>query len=91
MMFIVWVGRRAHQRAGRRHGAGRLPGDVTVCRGARAVGYGWSLIFANFAEAMAEGRGEAQANSLKGVKKTAFARKLREARYGAAMDHVPGR
>ena len=39
-------------------------------------------------EALAEGRSKAQANSLKGVK-TAFARKLREPKYGAAMDHVP--
>ena len=48
-----------------------------------------TVLFANFAEALAEGRSKAQANSLKGVKKTAFARKLREPKYGAAMDHVP--
>ncbi len=33
----------------------------------------FTVLFANFAEAMAEGRSKAQANSLKGVK-TAFAR-----------------
>lgn len=48
-----------------------------------------TVLFANFAEALAEGRSKAQANSLKGVKKTAFARKLREPKYGAEMDHVP--
>ncbi len=36
-----------------------------------------------------KGRSKAQANSLKGVKKTAFARKLREPKYGAAADKVP--
>lgn len=38
---------------------------------------------------MAEGRSKAQANSLKGVKKTAFARKLRAPQHDAPMDHVP--
>ncbi len=33
-----------------------------------------------------QGRSKAQANSLKGVKKTAFARKMREPKYGAAAD-----
>ena len=32
---------------------------------------------------------KAQANSLKGVKKTAFARKLRAPQHDAPMDHVP--
>lgn len=53
---------------------------------------GWlwvTVLFANFAEALAEGRSKAQANSLKGVKKTAFARKLREPKYGAVADKVP--
>ncbi|MCS5880521.1 hypothetical protein LNP17_09055 [Klebsiella variicola subsp. variicola] len=49
----------------------------------------FTVLFANFAEAMAEGRSKAQANSLKGVKKTAFARKLRAPQHDATVDHVP--
>ncbi|MGS8686219.1 hypothetical protein ACQWBY_24525, partial [Salmonella enterica subsp. enterica serovar Infantis] len=45
--------------------------------------------FANFAEALAEGRSKAQANSLKGVNKTAFARRLRAPRHDAQADNVP--
>ncbi|MDF3008073.1 MAG: kdpB, partial [Enterobacter kobei] len=47
------------------------------------------VLFANFAEALAEGRSKAQANSLKGVQKTAFARKLRAPRHDAQQDQVP--
>ena len=45
----------------------------------------FTVLFANFAEAMAEGRGKAQAAALKGLKKTVFAKKLTEPRYGAAV------
>lgn len=69
-------GNRAHDRQS----------PVYRCDKPLAVGH---RPFANFAEALAEGRSKAQANSLKGVKKTAFARKLREPKYGAEMDHVP--
>jgi K+-transporting ATPase ATPase B chain len=37
-----------------------------------------TVLFANFAEAMAEGRGKAQANTLKGAKKDINARRLRK-------------
>ncbi|HCB6318173.1 TPA: potassium-transporting ATPase subunit KdpB, partial [Salmonella enterica subsp. enterica serovar Typhi str. CT18] len=49
----------------------------------------FTVLFANFAEALAEGRSKAQANSLKGVKKTAFARRLRAPRHDAQADNVP--
>ena len=45
----------------------------------------FTVLFANFAEAMAEGRGKAQAAALKGLKKTVFAKKLTEPRYGATV------
>ena len=50
----------------------------------------FTVLFANFAEALAEGRSKAQAASLRGAKKTVVAKKLREPRYGAAVDLLPG-
>ena len=49
----------------------------------------FTVLFANFAEAMAEGRGKAQAASLKGLQKTVMAKKLAEPRYGAATEDFP--
>src|SRR6185437_5996971 len=43
----------------------------------------FTVIFANFAEAMAEGRGKAQADSLRKARKDIQARRLAEARRGA--------
>ena len=88
VMFIVWVGSVLTSGLAAAMALGTLPGNAWFS-GAIALWLWFTVLFANFAEAMAEGRSKAQANSLKGVKKTAFARKLREARYGAAMDHVP--
>ena len=50
----------------------------------------FTVLFANFAEALAEGRSKAQAASLRGAKKTVVAKKLREPRYGAPVDLLPG-
>ena len=50
----------------------------------------FTVLFANFAEALAEGRSKAQAASLRGAKKEVMAKKLREPRYGAAVDTVAG-
>jgi K+-transporting ATPase ATPase B chain len=43
----------------------------------------FTLLFANFAEALAEGRSKAQAASLRNLKKETWAKKLREPHYGA--------
>ncbi len=43
----------------------------------------FTVLFANFAEALAEGRSKAQAAALRGMKKTVLAKKLQEPRYGA--------
>ena len=88
VMFIVWLGSVLTSGLAIAMAMGILPGNVWFS-GAIALWLWFTVLFANFAEAMAEGRSKAQANSLRGVKKTAFARKLREARYGAQMDHVP--
>ena len=43
----------------------------------------FTVLFANFAEALAEGRSKAQAASLRGLKKETLAKKLHEPRFGA--------
>src|SRR3979411_1116865 len=43
----------------------------------------FTVLFANFAEAVAEGRSKAQAAALRSVKRVAFARKVREAKHDA--------
>jgi K+-transporting ATPase ATPase B chain len=47
-----------------------------------------TLLFANFAEAMAEGRGKAQADSLRKARQDVFASKLAEARRDAPTQKV---
>jgi K+-transporting ATPase ATPase B chain len=49
----------------------------------------FTVLFANFAEAMAEGRGKAQAESLRQTRREVSARKLTEPRYGAAHKAAP--
>jgi K+-transporting ATPase ATPase B chain len=48
----------------------------------------FTVLFANFAEAMAEGRGKAQADSLRKARKDIQARRLSEARRDAAVKMV---
>ena len=50
----------------------------------------FTVLFANFAEALAEGRARAQAASLRGMKKTVLAKKLAAPRSSAAWTQVPG-
>ena len=88
VMFIVWAGSVLTTALAIAMGTGHMPGNA-MFTGAISLWLWFTVLFANFAEALAEGRSKAQANSLKGVKKTAFARKLREPKYGAQMDHVP--
>ena len=48
----------------------------------------FTVLFANFAEALAEGRSKAQAASLRGLKKETWAKKLSEAKFGAKWQLV---
>jgi K+-transporting ATPase ATPase B chain len=48
----------------------------------------FTVLFANFAEALAEGRSKAQAASLRSLRKTVEAKKLAESHYGAAWSLV---
>ena len=49
----------------------------------------FTVLFANFAEAMAEGRGKAQADSLRAARRDVQAKKLAEGRKDAAQTLVP--
>ena len=48
----------------------------------------FTLIFANFSEAMAEGRGKAQAESLRKARKDTPAKKLSKPKYGTVYETV---
>lgn len=88
VMFIVWAGSALTTVLSLTMAWGFMAGDA-LFSGAIALWLWFTVLFANFAEAMAEGRSKAQANSLKSVQKTAFARKLRAPQHGAERDRVP--
>jgi len=57
--------------------------------GAVAVWLWFTVLFANFAEALAEGRGKAQAEALRRARHETRARKLRQPRHDSPVDLVP--
>ncbi len=89
VMFVVYVGSILTTMlwAQALGGDGEAPAGFIL---AVALWPWFTVLFANFAEALAEGRSKAQAASLRGAKKTVVAKKLREPRYGAPFDSVPG-
>ena len=64
VMFVVEVGARAHHAACSSANSGGIGAD-SVFAGLVAVWLWFTVLFANFAEAMAEGRGKAQADTLR--------------------------
>ena len=84
VMFVVEVGSVL--------ATGTLVVDIALGRGnllfeAQIVAWLWlTVLFANFAEAMAEGRGKAQADSLRRAKTDTVANRIV---YGAATEKVP--
>jgi K+-transporting ATPase ATPase B chain len=50
----------------------------------------FTVLFANFAEALAEGRSKAQAAALRRAKQGVIAKKLRKPQHGAKVDFLPG-
>ena len=77
VMFVVYVGSAFTTAL-----AAARPDGFTV---AVAVWLWFTVLFANFAEALAEGRSKAQAASLRGLKKKTWAKKLEGAyRHGEA-------
>ena len=88
VMFIVWIGSLLTTLLAVAMAAGYLSGSAAFT-GAISLWLWFTVLFANVAEALAEGRSKAQASSLKGVNKTAFARKLRAPQYDAPTDRIP--
>jgi K+-transporting ATPase ATPase B chain len=89
VMFVVYVGSilttlLAIQALG---GEGEAPTGFIV---AITVWLWFTVLFANFAEALAEGRSKAQAASLRGLKKETWAKKLQAPQYGAPWQLVQG-
>ena len=48
----------------------------------------FTVLFANFSEALAEGRGKAQADALRRTRKQTSAKRLRQPKHGAEVDNV---
>ena len=88
VMFVVYVGSLLTtflyiQGLG---GQGEAPVGFIL---AVALWLWFTVLFANFAEAVAEGRSKAQAAALKAAKRDVAAKRLKEARRDAAFDWVP--
>ncbi|MGP2667051.1 potassium-transporting ATPase subunit KdpB [Serratia nevei] len=62
--------------------------DGAAFTGSVSLWLWFTVLFANFAEALAEGRSKAQAESLKGTKKTSWAKKLAGPRRDGATEKV---
>src|SRR3954452_10570015 len=54
-----------------------------------AVWLWFTVLFANFAEAMAEGRGKAQAAALRNTRRTTIAKRLAEPRFESPRTEIP--
>ncbi|RNW11746.1 K(+)-transporting ATPase subunit B [Serratia nematodiphila] len=87
VMFVVYIGSILTTAiwlailTGQTNGAAAFTGSVSL--------WLWfTVLFANFAEALAEGRSKAQAESLKGTKKTSWAKKLAGPRRDGVTEKV---
>ncbi len=88
VMFVVYVGSIITtvlwiQALG---GAGEEPAGFILTI---ALWLWFTVLFANFAEAMAEGRSKAQAASLRGMKRKVIGKKLQEPKHGSSWIPVP--
>ena len=87
VMFIVWIGSVITSLLAIAMFSGKLAGSATFT-GAISLWLWFTLLFANLAEALAEGRSKAQANSLKGVNRTNWANKLSGPQHDAPSERV---
>jgi K+-transporting ATPase ATPase B chain len=88
VMFVVWVGAAMVTLIGALAAFGRLDAPVGFTLWV-AVWLWLTVWFANLAEALAEGRGKAQAAALRAAKKRVYAKVLQEPRHGASWTLVP--
>lgn len=84
VMFVVWVGSILTTILGidALQGHGEAPAGFIF---AIAAWLWFTVLFANFAEALAEGRGKAQAAALRGSRKNMIAKKLTESTRDASV------
>jgi potassium-transporting ATPase ATP-binding subunit len=87
VMFVVWLGSLLTTGlfAQALVGKGEAPAGFIL---AVSLWLWFTVLFANFAEAVAEGRGKAQAAALRGMRKTVMAKKLKEPRHDAPTHMV---
>jgi K+-transporting ATPase ATPase B chain len=82
VMFVVYIGSLLTSGLWVQALAGHGEASASFI-GAVTVWLWFTVLFANFAEALAEGRSKAQAASLRNTKGATAAKKLREPKYGA--------
>ncbi|PHM65968.1 metal cation transporting P-type ATPase ctpV [Xenorhabdus stockiae] len=87
VMFVVYLGSCLATLLWLSILTGQTTGDA-LFTGSIALWLWFTVLFANFAEALAEGRSQAQASSLKGVKKTTWAIRLSSPSRDAAKEKV---
>jgi K+-transporting ATPase ATPase B chain len=84
VMFVVYIGSIITTLLGLQALQG--VGDASAAFILSVAAWLWfTVLFANFAEALAEGRAKAQAASLRGLKKSTWAKKLKEPRFGSTF------
>ena len=83
VMFVVYVGSIITSLLAVQayHGQGEAPFSFIL---ATSIWLWFTVLFANFAEALAEGRSKAQAASLRSLKQTVTAKKLSAPKHGAS-------
>ncbi len=86
VMFVVYIGSLLTTAIWLAILAGQTDGAAFT--GSVALWLWFTVLFANFAEALAEGRSKAQAESLRGTKKTSWAKKLAGPRRDGATEKV---
>ncbi|WP_042859176.1 potassium-transporting ATPase subunit KdpB [Dickeya sp. NCPPB 3274] len=88
VMFVVYIGSLLTAGIWLAIVSGHTAGSAGFT-GAVSLWLWVTVLFANFAEALAEGRSKAQAETLRGVKKTSWANKLAAPHHDAATQKVP--
>ncbi|MDF1484932.1 potassium-transporting ATPase subunit KdpB [Ramlibacter sp. H39-3-26] len=83
VMFVVYIGSILTTLLGLRALGGPGGGNSAAFALAVSAWLWFTVLFANFAEALAEGRGKAQAAALRGLRKDTWAKKLVAPRHGA--------
>ncbi|NIA32466.1 potassium-transporting ATPase subunit KdpB [Serratia marcescens] len=87
VMFVVYIGSLLTTAIWLAILTGQTDGGAAFT-GSVSLWLWFTVLFANFAEALAEGRSKAQAESLKGTKKTSWAKKLAGPRRDGATEKV---